>query len=100
MRRPGAGTLASDVRRLFERVSSLKLSSKKMKYVLKRWLDWEAIHGDADTMAAVKQRAREYVQLKAGGEIEDVAGGGAEPRENNDSEEEGEEADGDDDDSE
>ena len=39
-----------------------------MKYVLKRWLDWEAVHGDAETMGAVKQRARDYVQLKAGGE--------------------------------
>lgn len=65
------------MRRLFERVSSLKLSSKKMKYVLKRWLDWEAAHGDVDTMAAVKQRAREYVQLKAGGDLEEAAAVGA-----------------------
>lgn len=55
------------MRRLFERVSTLHLSSKKMKYVLKRWLGWEEEHGDEGTMAAVKARAREYVDLKAGG---------------------------------
>jgi hypothetical protein len=64
----GAGTIAADVRRLFERVSSLRLSSKKMKYVFKRWLTWEQEHGNEQTVAHVKDRAREYVQLKAGGD--------------------------------
>lgn len=63
------------MRRLFERVASLKLSSKKMKYVFKRWLGWEQAHGDAQTVAHVKARAREYVESKAGG-----GGGGDDAR--------------------
>ncbi|KAJ1617472.1 hypothetical protein T492DRAFT_605406 [Pavlovales sp. CCMP2436] len=60
-------------RRLRARASSLKLSSKKMKYVFKRWLDWELANGDATTMAHVKAKAHEYVQLKAGGEVDAAA---------------------------
>jgi len=64
--RKGAGTAPADVRRLFERAASLKLSSKKMKYVFKRWLTWEQANGDSAAVAHVKDRAREYVQLKTG----------------------------------
>lgn len=88
-----AGTLVPDVRRLFERVAALKLSSKKMKYVFKRWLGWEQAHGSAATIARVKDKAREYVQLKAGGDDTAVAEGA-----DSESEEEAEEEASDDDD--
>ncbi|KAI9475187.1 hypothetical protein BX667DRAFT_525444, partial [Coemansia mojavensis] len=45
---------------LFERVTSMKHSSKKMKFLFKRWLKFEKDHGSEATIEHVKQRAREY----------------------------------------
>ncbi|KAG0235897.1 rRNA biogenesis protein rrp5 [Actinomortierella wolfii] len=50
------------VRRLFARVVSLKLSSKKMKFFFKKWLAYEKDHGDEDHVEEVKRRALEYVE--------------------------------------
>eukprot|EP00127_Corallochytrium_limacisporum_P003808 Clim_evm22s153 gene=Clim_evmTU22s153 len=53
-------------RRLLERMTTqLKLSTKKMKFVFKKWLDFEKKHGTSAQQDHVKQRAREYVQSLA-----------------------------------
>ena len=57
-------TLLTPHRHLFERVVSLKLSSKKMKYFFKRYLEFEKEHGTDATVDHVKKRAREYVESK------------------------------------
>ncbi|KAI9206531.1 uncharacterized protein BJ171DRAFT_422163 [Polychytrium aggregatum] len=52
----------SITRRLFERVINLKLSSKKMKFFLKKYLDFEKTHGDENGIDHVKQLAMAYVE--------------------------------------
>ncbi|KAJ2470842.1 rRNA biogenesis protein rrp5, partial [Coemansia sp. RSA 2322] len=48
-------------RKLFERVTSMKHSSKKMKFFFKKWLAFEKAHGTDASIEHVKQRALEYV---------------------------------------
>ncbi len=50
------------VRRLFGRITSSKLKSKKAKYFFKRWLDYEEKEGDAKSVEKVKARAAEFVR--------------------------------------
>ncbi|KAK3822890.1 MAG: hypothetical protein J3Q66DRAFT_424329 [Benniella sp.] len=50
------------VRRLFARVVSMKLSSKKMKFFFKKWLAYEKDNGDEEQVEEVKRRALEYVE--------------------------------------
>ncbi|OLL26878.1 rRNA biogenesis protein rrp5 [Neolecta irregularis DAH-3] len=50
------------VRRLFQRVLSLSLSSKNAKSLFKKWLAFEKRHGDERTVEDVKRRAIEYVE--------------------------------------
>ncbi|KAG0047226.1 rRNA biogenesis protein rrp5 [Gryganskiella cystojenkinii] len=50
------------VRRLFARVVSLKLSSKKMKFFFKKWLAYEKDNGDEEHVEEVKRRAMAYVE--------------------------------------
>ena len=54
---------ADATRRLFERVTSLRLSSKKMKFFFKRYLEY-ARRGAADDelVEHVKERARAWVE--------------------------------------
>ena len=54
------------IRALFERVTTLSLSSKKMKYFFKRYLEFEKTEGDDETVEHVKKKAREYVESKMG----------------------------------
>jgi len=49
-------------RRLFGRVTSGKLKSKKAKYFFKRWLEFEEKEGNAKSVENVKARAAEYVR--------------------------------------
>lgn len=49
-------------RRLLDRMCTLRLSAPKMKGVLKRYLKLEMEHGDAASVEAVKERARQYVE--------------------------------------
>ncbi|KAG1458047.1 hypothetical protein G6F56_006482 [Rhizopus delemar] len=49
-------------RRLFERVSSMKFSSKKMKFIFKKWLLFEKGHGSEDDVQKVKERTLAYVE--------------------------------------
>eukprot|EP00912_Choanoflagellata_sp_UC4_P002494 UC4_evm1s1580 len=53
------------IRDLFERVTAMNLSSKKMKYFFKRYLEYENTEGDDTSIEHVKQRAREYVEAKS-----------------------------------
>ncbi len=50
------------VRSLFERATHMQLPPKKMKFLFKRFLDFERSHGDAAGVEHVKQAAREYVE--------------------------------------
>ncbi|KAG5463529.1 MAG: hypothetical protein BJ554DRAFT_6713 [Olpidium bornovanus] len=52
------------VRRLFQRITGLHISSKKMKHFFKRWLAYEKQHGDETSQAAVKEAAVRYVESK------------------------------------
>lgn len=54
----------SRTRHLFERFTSLDLSSKKMKFAFKKWLDFEKVYGSVTEEKTVKIRAREYVEKK------------------------------------
>jgi len=49
-------------RRLFGRVTSGKLKSKKARYFFKRWLEFEEKEGNAKSVENVKARAAEYVR--------------------------------------
>ncbi|KAG2221563.1 hypothetical protein INT45_002577 [Circinella minor] len=49
------------IRRLFERVTAMKISSKKMKFFFKKWLQYENEHGTEDDADRVKEKALEYV---------------------------------------
>ncbi|KAI8835154.1 hypothetical protein BJ741DRAFT_534156 [Chytriomyces cf. hyalinus JEL632] len=58
-------TRAGDVahtRRLFERAISLKLSSKKMKFLFKKYLEFEKSKGSPEGVKHVKEAAMEYVE--------------------------------------
>ena len=47
---------------LFERAVHLQLPPKKMKFLFKRYLQYEQQHGDAAAVAHVKKQALEFVQ--------------------------------------
>ncbi|EPX71929.1 U3 snoRNP-associated protein Rrp5 [Schizosaccharomyces octosporus yFS286] len=49
------------IRRLFERVLASKLSTKKAKFIFKKWLTYEKEIGDNKGVESVKQKALEYV---------------------------------------
>eukprot|EP00250_Pteridium_aquilinum_P021384 c25103_g1_i1 orf=322-6036(-) len=57
---------ASVVRTLFERVTSLELPPKKMKFLFKKYLDYEKSHGDEERMEYVKGKAMQYVESRLG----------------------------------
>ena len=42
----------------------MKLSSKKMKFVFKRYLEFERKHGTSATVEAVKDKAKAFVEAK------------------------------------
>lgn len=50
------------VQKLFNRVVSLKFSSKKMKFFFKKYLQFEQNHGTTEGEEQVKKLAREWVQ--------------------------------------
>ena len=49
-------------RRLFERVLILKMSTKQMKFMFKKYLEFEKQHGDIKSVEHVKEAAMRYVQ--------------------------------------
>jgi ribosomal protein S1 len=54
------------VRNLFDRVLSLKLSSKKVKFALKKYLQFEKTQGDAAGVSKVQAAAKAYVESQVG----------------------------------
>ena len=54
------------IRALFERATSLSLPAKKMKFLFKRWLEYEKGAGDAAAVEHVKKRAMEFVESTLG----------------------------------
>lgn len=54
------------LRRLFTRIVSLRLSSKKAKFFFKRFLDFEKRWGDQVTVQTVKDLAQRYVESSMG----------------------------------
>ena len=50
------------IRRLFQRLATMKWSSKKAKFVFKKWLGWEKQFGDAEGVEEVKSQALAYVE--------------------------------------
>jgi rRNA biogenesis protein RRP5 len=51
-------------RMLFERAIQLHLSAKKMKFFFNRYLDFERHHGTVASVAAVREKAGEFVDRK------------------------------------
>lgn len=56
----------NEVRNLFERVVNTKLSTKKMKKFLQRYLKFEKEYGTEDGQEHVKEIARKYIEMKIG----------------------------------
>jgi ribosomal protein S1 len=54
----------SSVRRIYERCISLDFSTKKTKFIFKRWLSFEVETGDKGAQASVRGKARQYVETK------------------------------------
>ena len=52
-------------RRVFERATSLRLSSKKMKFFFSRYLEYARECGDANLVSHVKEKARAFVESAA-----------------------------------
>jgi rRNA biogenesis protein RRP5 len=55
------------VRALFERVTDSNFSSKKMKFLFKKWLQFEKNFGNPNTETHVKNKASTYVEKKLKG---------------------------------
>ena len=53
-------------RALLERATHLELNPKSMKFLFKRYLDFERAAGDRERVEHVKRRAMEYVSSKFG----------------------------------
>ncbi len=61
---------AKAVRRLMDRATSMNLSTKKMKFLFKKYLEFEQEHGDSETQETVREKARDYIRKKASGSSE------------------------------
>lgn len=57
---------ASVIRLLFERVTCLDLPPKKMKFLFKKYLDYEKSQGEESRIEYVKKKAMEFVNSKLG----------------------------------
>lgn len=49
-------------RNLFERVTNLRLSTRKMKFFFKKYLDFEQKYGTPELVIGVRKKALEYVE--------------------------------------
>ncbi|KAI5671713.1 hypothetical protein M9H77_12077 [Catharanthus roseus] len=54
------------IRALFERAISLSLPPKKMKFLFKKYLEYEKTVGDEERIESVKRKAMEYVESSLG----------------------------------
>lgn len=57
------------VRNIFERAITLVINSKKMKFLFKRYLNFEEQYGTKSTIDAVKRKALDYVENKVEEEV-------------------------------
>ncbi|KAJ9637806.1 rRNA biogenesis protein rrp5 [Coniosporium tulheliwenetii] len=51
-----------NVRRLFERMSALKMKRRRAAFVFRRWQEWEEGNGDKKAVERVRARAEEYFE--------------------------------------
>ena len=51
-------------RELLERATHLKVSTKKMKFIFKKYLEFEREHGSPAGVEAVKEKAKAYVEAR------------------------------------
>jgi len=49
---------------VFERAIHLKISAKKMKFIFKRYLEFEKQHGGPASVELVKEKAKAYVESR------------------------------------
>merc|ERR1712086_1076719 len=54
-------------RGLFKRMATLDLQAKRMKFLFKKWLDFETGHGTESGVGEVRQAAQKYLEGKGGG---------------------------------
>jgi len=54
-------------RALFRRMATLDLQAKRMKFLFKKWLDFETGHGTESGVSEVRQAAQKYLEGKGGG---------------------------------
>nr|XP_014354054.1 PREDICTED: protein RRP5 homolog [Latimeria chalumnae] len=54
-----------EVRYIFERLIHTNLAAKRMKFVFKRYLDYEKKYGTPESTQAVKEKALEYVESRS-----------------------------------
>lgn len=47
---------------MFERVTSLRLPVKRIKFLFDRYVTFETTHGSEDTVSAVRQKAVNYTE--------------------------------------
>lgn len=47
-------------RDIFERAIHLKISAKKLKFLFKRYVEFEKAHGDQALMGEVMEKARQF----------------------------------------
>merc|ERR1712228_1129194 len=59
-------------RALFRRMATLDLQAKKMKFLFKKWLDFESGNGADAGVAEVKQSAQKYLEGKGMGSNDDA----------------------------
>ncbi|KAI3642285.1 hypothetical protein MP228_011840 [Amoeboaphelidium protococcarum] len=59
-------------RRLLQRSVHLELSTKKMKFLFKKYLDFEKAHGTEESVKSVVKQAKDYVESlqKKGGDVD------------------------------
>ncbi|XP_039271542.2 protein RRP5 homolog [Styela clava] len=59
-----------DAREVFERVTTLNLSTKNMRSFFKRYIDFETKYGSDESVAEVKQKALDYIESKTNDMVE------------------------------
>ena len=52
-------------REIFERAIHLKISAKKMRFIFKRYVEFEKAHGTSAHVECVREKARTYLESKA-----------------------------------
>lgn len=60
-----------DCREVFERTVHLKISAKKMKFMLKRYMEFEQQHGSKALVDAVVEKARAFVDAHKSSKTQD-----------------------------